>query len=110
MARAPGRPHRQMSDGGRRAPRPPALAQTGRKRRCCHRVRGNLHSLPRRRLRAPGAVASPAAWLARTAVDLAAWPLQKKSAHRSMIILMHVSLRMRGQLALNSEPVETCVT
>eukprot|EP00959_Pyramimonas_sp_CCMP1952_P195885 4095205-Pyramimonas_sp.AAC.1 len=41
MARASGRPHRQMSDGGRRAPRPAALAQTGRTLRCCHQVRGN---------------------------------------------------------------------
>eukprot|EP00959_Pyramimonas_sp_CCMP1952_P012242 258296-Pyramimonas_sp.AAC.1 len=60
MARAFGRPHRHMSDGGRRAPRPPSLAPTGRTLRSCHQVRGNLHSFLRRRLRAPGAAASPA--------------------------------------------------
>eukprot|EP00959_Pyramimonas_sp_CCMP1952_P226676 4739627-Pyramimonas_sp.AAC.1 len=55
MARAFGRPHRQISDGGRRAPRPLALAPTGR--------------TLRRRLCAPGTVASPAARLPRIAVD-----------------------------------------
>eukprot|EP00959_Pyramimonas_sp_CCMP1952_P093876 1963962-Pyramimonas_sp.AAC.1 len=39
-----GRPHRHPSDGGRRAPRPLALAQTGRTLRFCQQARGNLHS------------------------------------------------------------------
>eukprot|EP00959_Pyramimonas_sp_CCMP1952_P216801 4534021-Pyramimonas_sp.AAC.1 len=39
MAEAFGRPHRQASDGGRRAPRPFALAQTGRKSWCCQQAR-----------------------------------------------------------------------
>eukprot|EP00959_Pyramimonas_sp_CCMP1952_P201137 4206374-Pyramimonas_sp.AAC.1 len=69
MAQAFGRPHRQTSDGGRRAPRPLALARTGRALMYCQHARGNLHSFPRRQLCVPGTVARPAARLPRTAVD-----------------------------------------
>eukprot|EP00959_Pyramimonas_sp_CCMP1952_P166865 3487480-Pyramimonas_sp.AAC.1 len=61
-------------------------------------------------LRATGAAARPAARLPRTAVDPAVWPLQKMKAHRIITILVHLSLRTCGHLALNSEPVVTCVT
>eukprot|EP00959_Pyramimonas_sp_CCMP1952_P113586 2374272-Pyramimonas_sp.AAC.3 len=65
-----------MSDGGRRAPRPLAPAQTGRTLRCCLQARGHLHIFPRRRLRAPGAAVGPAAR-----------PPQKMIAH-----LIHITL------------------
>eukprot|EP00959_Pyramimonas_sp_CCMP1952_P105290 2200962-Pyramimonas_sp.AAC.1 len=58
-----------------------------------------------RRLCAPGTVASPAVRLPRIAVDPAVWPLQKMSAHHIIIIVVHFSLRIYGQLALKSEPV-----
>eukprot|EP00959_Pyramimonas_sp_CCMP1952_P340555 7133020-Pyramimonas_sp.AAC.1 len=58
-----------MSDGGRRVPRPPALAPTGRTCGLCHLARGNPHSFLRRGLCAPGTLASPAVRLLRTAVD-----------------------------------------
>eukprot|EP00959_Pyramimonas_sp_CCMP1952_P256647 5361495-Pyramimonas_sp.AAC.1 len=99
-----------MSNGGRRVPRPPALAPTGRTLGFCHLARGNLHSFLRRWLRAQGALASPAARLPRTAVDPAVWPLQHLNDHRIIVILVRLSLRIYGQLALNSELVVTCVT
>eukprot|EP00959_Pyramimonas_sp_CCMP1952_P186109 3891822-Pyramimonas_sp.AAC.1 len=98
-----------MSDGGRRVPRPFALAQTGRTLRFCRQVQGNLHTSPRRWLCAPGALASPAARPPETAVDPAAWPPQHMSAHH-ILSFSCTRYRRHEQLALNSELVDTCVT
>eukprot|EP00959_Pyramimonas_sp_CCMP1952_P229539 4799189-Pyramimonas_sp.AAC.1 len=99
MAHAFGRPHRQTSDGGRRVARPLALAQTGRTPRYCQQTRGNLHEFPRRRLCAPGTLASPAVRLPRIAVDPGVWPLQKKKVYRIIITLAFVIEDMRTACA-----------
>eukprot|EP00959_Pyramimonas_sp_CCMP1952_P301135 6300603-Pyramimonas_sp.AAC.1 len=67
-----------MSDGGRRVPRPLALARTGRTLRCCLQARGHLHAFPGRRLCAPGAAADPAVRLP-----------QKMNVHLVIIIIVH---------------------
>eukprot|EP00959_Pyramimonas_sp_CCMP1952_P346623 7259916-Pyramimonas_sp.AAC.1 len=58
-----------MSDGGRRASRPLALAPAGRTLRFSRLARPSLHAFPRRRPCAPGTFASPAARPPEAAVD-----------------------------------------
>eukprot|EP00959_Pyramimonas_sp_CCMP1952_P147263 3081966-Pyramimonas_sp.AAC.1 len=57
-----------MCDGGRRVPRPLALAPTGRTLSFCRLARRNLHTFPRRPPCAPRTWAGPVARPPETAV------------------------------------------
>eukprot|EP00959_Pyramimonas_sp_CCMP1952_P398132 8341742-Pyramimonas_sp.AAC.1 len=100
-----------MSDGGRREPRPLALASTCRTLRFYRLAvwRGEpSYFSPGAGCAIQGHGQGSAVRLPRTAVDPAAWPLQQIHAHHIIIILVHLSLRTYGQLALDYELVVAC--